>query len=202
MTEEENLAKKVEENTEILYGLIEKCIPEGAKRDAILNMMEDMVTNFLVSPASSREAYHNSFYGGLFDHSVNVFTNLVKANDAFDLGFSKEEMFVVALLHDFGKCTTPDLIKPHYKDSEPWRKKKLGQGFEPDFSEGYFTNRDRTMFVLQHYQIPLSAQEYQAILLNDGLNVDANRAYSMKEYDLSFWTQMADCWAARTEKIS
>lgn len=195
----DDLTKKVEENSELLYTLIEKYIPKGAKRDSILGMMEDLVTNFLVSPASSRDAYHNSFYGGLFEHSVNVFGNLVKANKIFDLGFSEEEMFTVALLHDFGKCTAPDLVNPHYKDSEPWRKKKLGQGFEPDFSAGYFTNRDRTMFVLQHYQIPLSAQEYQAILLNDGLNVDANRAYSMKEYDLSFWTQVADSWAARVE---
>lgn len=200
MSETNKELKKLEENAKLLNELVSSCIEDKERKEAIMEMMESIGTNYLVSPASSREEYHSSYYGGLFDHSLNVFANLVKANESFELGFTQQEMFTVALLHDVGKAVTPNLEDPHFKDSEPWRKKKLGQGFEPNYDSGFFTNRDRTMYVLQCFNIKLSPQEYQAILLNDGYNVDANKGYAMKEYDLSFWVQVADCWAAKQEK--
>lgn len=200
MSEEEKLVKLLEKNAETLEVLLNEIVKDEEKKESILNLFDDLSTNFLISPASSRDSYHNSFYGGLYEHSLNVYKNLRKANEAFELGFTDQEMFVVALLHDFGKCVTANLKDPHYKDSEAWKKKKLGQGFEYDYADGYFTNRDRTMFVLQHYKVQLTKQEYQAILLNDGLAMDANRAYSMKEFPLAFWTQVADNWAAREEE--
>lgn len=199
MSEDEALIKKMEESAEVLTHLIETTIKDSEKRESLSAMFDKIGTNYLMSPASRRESYHNSFYGGLFEHSMNVYGALLKANEAFDLKFTDEEMLTVALLHDIGKCVAPNLEDPHYKDSEDWMKKKMKQAFEPDYDSGYFTNRDRTMFVLQHFKIKLTPQEWQSVLLNDGLIIDANRAYALKEYDLAYWTQVCDNWSTRCE---
>lgn len=200
MTDIDKELKKLQENAEIMNSLIDDYIVDEDRKAAIYEMLEVIGDNYLQAPASRRKSFHNSFYGGLFEHSVNVFMNLMKVNETFDLGFSGQEMLTVALFHDLGKSVAPNLKDPHYADSEEWKKRKLDQQFEPDYSSGYFTNRDRTMFVLQRFNIKLTPQEYQAILLNDGLMLEPNRAYCMQEYDLSFWTQVCDHWAAKLEK--
>lgn len=195
----DKIEELVKENSTKLTNLIEEFVKTEEKKEALGRLFDgDIAWLYLSAPASSREKYHNAFFGGLFEHSMNVFQNLAKANKAWDLGFSDESMFIVALLHDLGKACTPDLKSPHYIEAKEWLQNK-GINFDYDYSKGYFTNRDRTMFVLQHFGVKLSPEEYSAILLNDGLILDANKAYSMKEYDLAWWTQVADCWAAKCE---
>lgn len=196
---EEEVAKKVEEDAKLLNQMIEEFVKDQEKKESLLKMFNEISWLYLSAPGSSQTRFHDSYHGGLFEHSVLVFENLVKLNKTFELGFTSESMVIVALLHDFGKAVAPDLKSPHYKLADDWKRKR-GINFEYDFSKGFFTNRDRTMFALQYFGIKLTPEEYQAILLNDGLILDENRGYSMKEYPLAFWTQVADNWSARQSK--
>ena len=70
------------------------------KRDGIedlINFLEN--SDFFTAPASTK--YHNAFAGGLAQHSLNVYNNLVEITK--DKGFDKESLIVCALLHDICK---------------------------------------------------------------------------------------------------
>lgn len=192
--------EQIEQDAELLHALIEKFVPDGERKDALIEMFSsDVGMSFFTAPASSKEEYHNSYQGGLFDHSINVLMNLQKLNEAMQLGYSDEEIFISAILHDFGKAISADLKTPFYIPAEEWKQKK-GQRFD-HAQQPYMVTRDRTMFVLQHFGVKLSIAEYQAIMLNDGYILEGNRSYCMKEEPLAFWLLVSDHWSAKREKM-
>lgn len=71
-------------------------------RQGIEELIEKInTTDFFEAPASTH--FHMCEKGGLCEHSLNVFNNLVKLNDLYEAGYSKESMILVALLHDVSK---------------------------------------------------------------------------------------------------
>lgn len=82
-------------NKEVFIGLVR----ENIKRDGVedlLNLIEK--TDFFIAPASTK--YHNSYAGGLVDHSLNVLTALVKFAPK---EIPYESLVLVALFHDICK---------------------------------------------------------------------------------------------------
>ncbi len=79
----------------------------GVKRDGIPRLIEFIrKSDFYTAPASTR--YHNSFEGGLLEHSLNVYDCLEKKHkDSFwkeAMGDLEEEsIIIIALLHDLCK---------------------------------------------------------------------------------------------------
>lgn len=61
-------------------------------------------TDFYTSPAST--SYHGSHQGGLVAHSIAVYENLVKINDAYNLKLDSDSMILCGLLHDLCKANT------------------------------------------------------------------------------------------------
>lgn len=59
-------------------------------------------SDFFIAPASTK--YHLSAEGGLCQHCLNVYDNMLKLRDIFKLdSIMDESIIVVALLHDLGK---------------------------------------------------------------------------------------------------
>lgn len=171
------------------------------RKEKVKEVFEKIGMFYFSAPASSKEEYHYSFPGGLAAHSINVFKNLMKLNDTFQMGFDTESMVVCSLFHDLGKCCNSDLSGPFYKEqTEKWRKEKLGQNYEFDYGSVYFPTHQRTMIVLQSLGFQLKPEEYQAILLNDGQYIDENKSYRQKETDLALFIHMADMISSRKEK--
>lgn len=59
------------------------------------------VSDFFTAPASTK--YHCDFQGGLCKHSLNVFDNIMKLKELFNLDISDESIRIVSLLHDISK---------------------------------------------------------------------------------------------------
>jgi hypothetical protein len=166
---------------------------------AINKMLAEIGDFYFSSPASSKESYHYAFPGGLAKHSMNVYKNLKTLNETFNCGFSDETMFICSMFHDIGKCVTTNLNEPHYVPAEKWRQEKLGQNYEYSKNGVYLPNHQRSMFILQTYGVKLTADEYQAILLNDGQYLDENKGYKMKECPLALYLHVADRLACEME---
>lgn len=60
-----------------------------------------VVSDFFTAPASTK--YHCDFAGGLCQHSLNVFDNIIKLKDLYNLDISDESLRLVSLLHDVSK---------------------------------------------------------------------------------------------------
>ena len=71
-------------------------------RNGIEGLIEYLqVSDFFIAPASTK--YHCDFRGGLCQHSLNVYDNIVKLNDLYNLGYDQESLILVSLLHDISK---------------------------------------------------------------------------------------------------
>jgi hypothetical protein len=184
------------ENTQ---AVIEALCSEVRAQEILRVIQEIGPEIYFSAPASSKEDYHSCYPGGLAEHNLNVLKCLTTLNDSFKLGFSDESVCVVALLHDIGKTVNTDL-KPYYVVAEERWKQERGEKYNADHGSVYFPTHQRSVWLLSKFGFALSAEEYQAILLNDGQYVQENKAYAMKECELASALHMADMLALIEEK--
>ena len=145
-------------------------VSETITRDGIDNLMEwlESETDFFTSPASTR--YHGSYEGGLVEHSLNVFNQLLWELDNF-VGqgwqefISMETAAIIALFHDICKVN-------NYRLVEKWRKDADGQwesyeAYEYDEDALQMGHGAKSVFFLQRF-IHLTVVEAQAIFWHMG----------------------------------
>nr|DAV68738.1 MAG TPA: Putative helicase [Caudoviricetes sp.] len=163
-----------------------KAVKETIQRDGIDNLMEwlENETNFFTSPASTR--YHGSYEGGLVEHSLNVFNQMLFELDTVvgkgweDL-YPMESVAIVALFHDLCKVG-------QYRETEKWRKDADGQwesylAYEYDPEQLTMGHGAKSNFLLQRF-IHLTTMEAQAIF------------WHMGAYDISPYANLNGCGAA------
>lgn len=125
-------------------------------------------TDFFTSPASTR--FHGSYEGGLCEHSLNVYDQLVFELDTlvgheWDEIYSQEAVAIVALFHDLCKIG-------RYTTEVRWRKDDDGQW---ESYETYAYDKEKTemghgpqsVFYIQQF-MRLTEQEAQAIFWHMG----------------------------------
>ncbi len=170
------------------------------RKDEVERVLNEVGELYFTAPASSREEYHYCWPGGLALHSVNVFKNLIKLNKTFEANLNMDSMVVCSLFHDLGKAVSADLKTPHYElQEEDWKRRK-GELYQFNRKANYMTNHLRSIFVLQHHGFRLTDEEFLAIYLNDGMYLESNRSYGLKEPKLSLFLHMADRLALEQER--
>lgn len=192
--------EEIEQNWTRFVGLCEKT---GDRAASIKTMLDEVDERLCLCPASSRVDYHGAFPGGLVDHSLRVLGNLISLNKQFDWKMPKESMIIGALFHDIGKLGMPgrDPKNDFYREqTDSWKRDKRGEIYEYNNDLTYLTTPDRSVFLMQHYGIRLTPDEWLAIKTNDGFIVEANRPYCLKISPLVYAVQTADYCATMTEK--
>lgn len=148
-----------------------------------------LTTDFFEAPASTK--FHEAYPGGLVEHSVHTWQELIKLLTVYpEIGVSAETAAIVSLLHDVCKA---DCYKIEYRN----RKNELGQWerypaytFKEDFCFG--GHGSKSVFLIQQF-MPLTKEEAVAINCHMGVengNWNVNDAF--RAYPLAFLTHMAD----------
>lgn len=192
--------EEIEQNWKKFRSLCEKT---GDRAPAVLAMIDELEERLCLCPASSKRAYHGAFPGGLVDHSIRVLNNLVRLNNAFEWKLKKQSMIIGALFHDIGKVGLPgkgDENNFYLPQTEAWRVEKNGEEYKYNDELAYMTTPDRSLFVMQHYGIPLSVDEWLAIKCNDGFKLDENKPYCIKLGQLPYAVMTADYISTMEEK--
>ena len=79
-----------------------KICREKIRRDGLEDVLDWLQkSDFFAAPASTR--FHGNHEGGLVEHSLNVYRNLLILNNAFQAGLAEESMAIAALFHDVCK---------------------------------------------------------------------------------------------------
>ncbi|MHB8407973.1 MAG: HD domain-containing protein [Acidiferrobacterales bacterium] len=188
---------EIEKAVNVVNKLIE-LMPQP-RRTFVVSMLAGMGTSYFTAPASSREEFHSCFPGGLIVHSLNVVGNLRNLARTLCPGkYDDATLAFVGLFHDLGKAGDgeQELYIPNQSD---WHRQK-GMLYETNKDLPYMSTAQRSLFVLQKHDIKLETEEYLAILLNDGMYVEANKDYRMKEPDLALLLHWADRFACNQEK--
>lgn len=174
-------AKQIEANMERFT----ETLQQFGTRSANLQRLYDSIGERLYfEPASSYEHYHNAIPGGYIDHVLNVidfseqFYN-TWVNCGLDCSnFTLEELKFAALNHDLGKLGFPGENNGQYQPNKSaWHVKNQGKIYEYNSEIPFMLVPDRSLFLLQMAQVPVTLNEYMGIKLHDGLYDDSNKAY-------------------------
>lgn len=180
-------AEKIQKNWVKHLQIIEHYI--GDRKKPILSMLESLGDNYVMSPASSKTWYHNAFPGGYVDHVNRVVEYALRQKQLYGemkgvIDFSDEELVFSALFHDLGKIG--DGEKPNYlPQTDKWRQEKLSEKYTNNGELDFMLIPDRSLYLLQKFQIPVSQKEYLAIRLHDGVFDKANEAYFFSNMETS-----------------
>lgn len=100
---------------------------EHIHREGINELLEWLESSdFYTAPASTR--FHGNYTGGLCEHSLNVFDQLAKLNEVYNIGATMETIAIIALFHDVCKVN-------YYKLGTRNVKNDLGQWVTKDVWE-------------------------------------------------------------------
>jgi hypothetical protein len=182
------------------YALFLKmCSKLGERSEAVTKMVEHMDERLLMAPASTKLSFHCAHPGGLVEHSLNVLRNLKKLIQLYDADISSESMIMVSLFHDWGKVG--DLDEAYYLEQDSdWHREKLGQMYKINEDIQSMPNAERGLWLMQHFGVQLTLDEWIAIRTNDGQGVDENKPYFGREPTLALLLQHADQMATKKEK--
>lgn len=166
--------EQITQNRQEFISLIKQVNIPGADIEGLLNWLDN--SDFYYAPASTQ--YHNNFEGGLCEHSLNVYkqlVNLVNMNQSYLPYYDPSSLLVVGLLHDASKI---DFYEPNVVNKKkyyPGGTKSDNMGKFDWFSEmGYkvkdakdrflgSTHEFNSMMLINKY-IPLSYEETLAVL--------------------------------------
>jgi hypothetical protein len=123
-------------------------------------------SDFFTAPASTR--FHGNYEGGLCEHSVNVWEELIRLLKAYpEVKVTAESAAIVSLLHDLCKV---GCYKPALKSRKTGRKKRdgkdewenyIGYDFVEDFCYG--GHGSKSVYIVQKY---LALTEAEAVAIN------------------------------------
>ena len=186
---------------------------KGDRKDKLKAMYLDLEDRMSMQPASSFDHYHNAFEGGYVDHVLRVIKcakhvyALWKDMGSDMSGYTEEELIFVALNHDIGKMGFPGEGNEIYipNDSE-WHRKNQGKMYKINPNNAFSLVNDLSIWLLQHYNIPITWNEMLGIKLTDGLYDESNKPYFMSrtadsklKTNLGYVMHQADSMAARIE---
>ena len=201
--------EQIQHNWNNLIRLIEVNF-SGKRLEKLLHMYDYFEERMCMAPASGKEHFHNAHAGGYVEHVIHVTTSALKIKPIWEqsganIGFTDEELVMAALHHDLGKVG--DLSEDNYipNDSD-WHRKNQGLIYKHNSRLEYMTVTDRALFLLQHFGIELTNNEYIGLRLTDGLYEDANKTYYMNwskdnalRTNIAYILHQGDLMASRIE---
>lgn len=171
--------EQIQINWNNLINFIENTF-DGKRKENLLKLYNTYDEKISTTPASGKIYFHSAFIGGYVNHVLNILNIAPKIANLWEsLGgkkdYTNEELFFTALNHDLGKIG--DLDNEYYiQNTEDWKLKR-GEHFSQNLNIKYMKIQDRSLFLLQHFEIQMSQTEWTTIKLHDGLYDEANKSY-------------------------
>ena len=157
--------------------------------DELLKWLE--TTDFFTAPASTR--FHGNYQGGLCEHSINVFEELVRLLKAYpEIKVSGETAAITTLLHDLCKIGCYKTELRNKKVNGVWVQVPQ-YVFEEDFCYG--GHGSKSVYLVQKY-MNLTQEEAVAINCHMGFSDRSPGDYSLgnayDQYPLAWLVHVAD----------
>jgi len=174
-------AEQIQGNWNKLRGLITDTF-EGERLENLNKMYDYFEERMCIAPASGKEHFHNAHAGGYVEHVLHITDLVVQIHELWSKNgatvddFTKEELIFAALHHDLGKVG--DLAEDYYTPNDSdWHRKNQGMIYKHNPKIQYMTVTDRAIWLLQHFGISMSENEYLGLRLTDGMYEEANKGY-------------------------
>lgn len=198
--------EQIEKNKIDFLKLIAEIDIEGADTQGLVDFLD--CSDFFTAPASTQ--YHANYKGGLCEHSLNVYHNLVMLYNQYKdyvPEYDKNSLLVVGLLHDISKTNYYEMYVANKKIYSEKGTKHDNMGKFDWFAEEAFKVKDaherfiggthgfNSMMLVGRY-IPLMYEESVAILNHHAGMDDKNATYDLSailnKYPLATLLHLAD----------
>ena len=172
--------EQIQENWKQLIQLVEDNFT-GERLEKLLKMYDYFEERMCMAPASGKEHFHNAHAGGYVEHVIHVTTSALQIKELWEkngasINFTDEELVFAALHHDLGKVG--DLADDYYTPNDSdWHRKNQGMIYKHNPNLQFMTVTDRALFLLQHFGINMTDNEYIGLKLTDGLYEESNKSY-------------------------
>ena len=168
----------------------EEIYNEYIKRDGAEELLRWLKsTDFFAAPGSTR--FHDCYPGGLADHSVKAFNELVRLLKAYpELRVTAETAAIVTLLHDVCKANCYKVELRNKKDETGRWMQVPVYAFKEDFAYG--GHGSKSVYLIQKF---MKLTDEEAVCINchmgpENGNYAVNDAY--RAYPLAFLVHTAD----------
>ena len=172
--------KEIEHNWKKLRDIIENSF-DGNRLINLNKMYDYFEDRMCMAPASGKEHYHYAHVGGYVEHVLHIIDYALQIKGTWEkngatINFTDEELIFAAMHHDLGKVG--DLEHDYYipNDSD-WHRKNQGMLFEHNPKIEYMTVTDRALWLLQHFGVSMTQNEFIGLRLTDGMYEEANKSY-------------------------
>ena len=170
-------------DTDILIGQYDsykKILKKYFTDPGIDNFLEDFGTRLVTCPRGLTDEDGGN-YGDLVAFSSKV---AIKAAEISEGLCEKESAIRVALVHEIGKLGTLE-NELFVEQESKCQREKLGQNFKYAEDSQKMAVGHRTLFLLQQYKIVLSRDEWQTVLLSQGMHFPENAFYGREKSALT-----------------
>ena len=176
----------IEQNKHTFINLLKSVDRPGADINALVYKLE--CSDFFTAPCSTK--FHLSVRGGLCEHSLNVYNQVVKLNSELNAGLSEETMIIISLLHDLDKMGKYEMYSKNVQHYHEFGKKSDEHGkFDWVKEWSYKVKDDNNRFVYGHHgqnseyiantYIPLTIEESSAIVNHMANTLDEYKPFDM-----------------------
>ena len=183
----------------------------GERLEGLNKMYDYFEERMALAPASGKEHFHNAHPGGYVEHILHIVDfaeqlyDLWGRNGATIDDFDKEELVFAALHHDLGKVGNLSEDNYIHNDSD-WHRKNQGMIYKHNPKIEYMTITDRAIWLLQHFGVQMTENEFLGLRLADGLYEEANKTYYMNwskdnqlRTNIAYILHQADMTASKIE---
>ena len=168
-----------------------KALCSKIEREGIDNLMKWLETSdFYVAPAS--RMYHGSYMGGLLEHSLNVYHELVRLLKAYpECEVPEESVIIASLFHDLCKVNFYSVEQRNRKNAEGKWEKYDAYCINEKFRFG--GHGSKSVFLVQSF-IKLTPEEAVAINCHmSAFGGDANDVgKAFEQYNFAWLVSVAD----------
>lgn len=169
--------QKIEKNSSIVENLLLKVDEE--RRLALQNLLSVLKDRIIVTPYSSKTEYVGCYPGGLVDVSLKIVNNMAKLSKFYETSVTSSSIIIVGLFHDLGKVGS--LTESYYTEQTSDWHKKQGNLFEVNKNLVHMNVSQRTLWLLQHFKVQLTEEEFFAI----SSNKDKSRGEEIQSYSFN-----------------
>lgn len=174
----------------------------GNKYDNLIDFLSS--TDYFYAPAAAK--YHDNYPGGLYYHSMKVYSNLLYYNSIMNNKWDKDSLFIVGFLHDLCKIGLYKMeILGEYNDGLNNIITDYGYSYN---NLGYDTkvfHGTKSLETLGKIGLPeniITEELCYSIVYHMGVwTLDApDYKSALEKYDLVFFTHSADMLASRSSR--
>ena len=164
---------------------------QDIQRQGIDGLLSWLVkTDFFEAPASTR--YHDSEPGGLLNHSLSVYYNILFLDKMYGTNYPRESLAIVSLFHDLCKIGCYTVSSRNVKDDKTglWHKEPF---YKWEEQQRYGGHGSKSVFIVQTYLQPLYFEEAAAINCHMGVDDSGLSVYDVyRDNVLAFLLHFAD----------